>query len=241
MKRLEALLLVLVLLCAPLGGAKESGDPATVKRAVRYAALGLLTVYTLQFDPTKSAMRLLFPSESGQLAPVREMEGCAAAEACINGSFFTDGNRPIGLLVSDGKVIQPVKNVSWGVFWVGRDGKAHIDRRKRFEEGVELKDVEFAVQSGPTVMWEGQVRTDLSAGLARRTSVGLTAEGKVVVLVFPWPISLAEMARFARDQVGVSTLMNLDGGGSTQLFVPGDAAMRVTGEPVAVGIGLYSR
>ncbi len=229
-------------LAAPFGtdASAQSGEPA-VRKSLRHAAMGLLTVYTFQFDPAQVSMRLLFPDKPGTLAEVRDMKGCAEAEVCVNGSFFTESNRAIGLLVSAGQQVQGVKNISWGVFWIGKDGKAHIQRRKDYEESVSLSDVDFAVQSGPTVMWDGTIREDLGRGLARRVAVGIGPGQWVSVLVFPWPISLPEMARFARDRLQVSTLMNLDGGGSVQAYVPGDDSMRVSGEGVAVGIGLFKK
>lgn len=242
MKRLVLVFLVASLIAASsVTGYGDERSGAGVTRSVRHAALGLLTVYSFRFDPSTVVMRLLLPPKPGDLLPVREMEGCAAAEVCVNGSFFTEANRGIGLLVSDGRVLQPVKDISWGIFWVGRNGKAHIQRRQAFEKEVGLGDVQFAVQSGPTVMWDGVIRQDLGRGVARRTAVGLSGDGTVTLMVYPWPVSLREMARFARDTMGVSTLMNLDGGGSTQVFVPGDRSMRVNGEPVAVGIGVFQR
>lgn len=240
MRRVASLFVLVVLLAAWTATGYGEGKEGEVRKSVRHAALGLLTVYTFEFDPAKVSMRLLFPSKPGELAHVRDMQGCADAQVCVNGSFFTETNKGIGLLVSQGTVIQPVKEISWGIFWVGKDGKAHIQRRGAFEKEVSLAEVQFAVQSGPTVMWDGVIRDDLGSGVARRTAVGLTGDGTVTLMVYPWPVSLREMARFARDTMGIVTLMNLDGGGSTQVFVPGDNSMRVNGEGVAVGIGIFS-
>ncbi len=220
--------------------AEKSQDSSVTVRTL-YSAMGLLAVHVLEFDPDLVEMRLLFPGAAGKLEMVKNMEGCAGSRACFNTSFFRETNAPIGLMVSGGHQYQPVKNVSWGVFWVGKDKRARIYAKKQFLSEVEPDEVEFAVQSGPTVMRGGVIRDDLGGSLARRTAVGLTSSGRVVLLVFPWPVSLTSMAKFARDDVGVDTMMNLDGGSSTQLHVPGDRSMDVSGAPVAVGAALFPR
>ena len=205
-----------------------------------HTALGVVPVHVLTFSPKVLELKLLFPPEGKTLSVVDAMPGCAEALACFNASFFRENDKPIGLLVSEGKVLRKVQKVSWGMFWIDRSHAANMARRKTFERKVDVGKIEFAVQSGPTLMRAGKL-LDRKSTPALRTAVGIDREGKVLVLVARFPISLQRLAGFAQEKLGLQYLMNLDGGSSSQMFLHGAKEVTLTGEPVAVGVGLYSR
>lgn len=205
-----------------------------------HTAMGVVPVHVLTFSPDTLQARLLFPPEGKTLSTVDAMPGCARALACFNASFFRETDKPIGLLVSEGKVLQKVQKVSWGVFWIDGQHKAHIVRRKTFERKVELEDVEFAVQSGPTLLLDGKI-LDRKSTPAIRTAIGIDSEGRVKVLVARLPITLEILAGFGKKELSLQHLMNLDGGSSSQLFLHAGEEVSLTAGPVAVGVGLYLR
>ena len=219
--------------------APAPAEPPPLSYSV-HTALGVVPVHVLTFSPIALQAKLLFPPEGKTLSVVDAMPGCAQALACFNASFFRESDKPIGLLVSEGKVVQKAQKVSWGMFWIDRSHKAHIVRRKTFERKVELDDVEFAVQSGPTLMLAGELLERKSTP-AIRTAIGIDGQGKVRVLVARLPITLERLARFGKEELSLQHLMNLDGGSSSQMFLHGAERVGLTGAPVAVGVGLYSR
>ncbi len=210
----------------------------------KYGAWGLARVRVLRFDPHEFDLRLLRPEEGANLARVSQMPGCSEALACFNGSFFKEEEgEPLGLMVTGSVLLQPLRSVSWGVFWIDDDGRPHISRRDDFKRQVDPQsDVSFALQSGPTTLLAGEVKKKDSTELARRTSIGIDDQGRILVLVANFPVKLAALAEFAKTRLAATDLMNLDGGSSTQLIVhDGPREPRVLGFPVAVGVGIYPR
>jgi len=210
----------------------------------KYGAWGLARVRVLRFDPEEFELRLLQPPEGSSLARVSQMPGCKEALACFNGSFFKEeGGEPLGLLVTGNVLWQPLRSVSWGVFWLDRQGIPHVSRRTDFNRKIKPEqDVSFAIQSGPTTLLNGSVKKKDHKELARRTSIGIDEQGRVIVLVANFPVKLASLAEFAQSKLAATDLMNLDGGSSTQLIVQdGPNEPKVLGFPVAVGVGIYPR
>jgi hypothetical protein len=212
--------------------------------SVSYGAWGMARVRVLRFAPQDFELRLLKPTPGKLLQRVALMPGCADAAACFNGPFFKeDRAEPLGLLVTASVIWQPLRSVTWGVFWVDRENRPHIQRHDDFKTTVDVAtEVTFAIQSGPTTLLRSQVKKKESTELARRTSIGIDDQGRILVLVANFPVRLAALAEFARDRLAVTDLMNLDGGSSTQLVVAGERhESKVLGFPVAVGVGVYPR
>jgi len=203
-----------------------------------YAALGFVKVHVLRIDPAATELTLVRPEDSDTLSSVARMEGCDESLACFNGNFFEPDATPLGLMVSGGKVLKPLRRMNGGVFWIDAEGRVHVHGRREFARKVKLKkDVQFGIQGRPLLVREGKVLRDFGPDLSRRTAIGIDGDGLVVVIVAPFPTSLNALAEFARDRLGVTDLLNLDGGRSSQLVVPaeGDSAS-VVGMPVAVGV-----
>ncbi len=240
---LAALVVLGILLPVPSQPVHTTTPSPVEYFSVKYGAWGLARVRVLRFSTDEVDLRLLRPASGIELERVSRMPGCGEALACFNGPFFEEeGGRPLGLLVSEAVPWQPLRNVSWGVFWIDREGKAHITRRDAFRSVDVERQVRFAIQSGPTTLMDGEVKKKESTELARRTAIGIDGSGRVIVLVANFPVRLASLAEFAQRELDAHQLMNLDGGSSTQLVVPSrEKEPKVLGFPVAVGVGLYPR
>jgi hypothetical protein len=208
-----------------------------------YGTLGLFTVHVLRFQPQAVEPRFVAPPPGKTLSLVSEMPACAEAVACFNASFFEAGtDRPIGLIVSEGKLVQRMKKTSWGAFWLDGQGKAHVTGPKAFRAEVDpAKDVQFGIQSTPMLVVDGAGRKPSDAARARRTVMGADSLGRILVAVFPFPIAHTDVVLFAKERLDAVQLMNLDGGSSTQLVLPGQGGPLVSGVPVANGIGLFQK
>ncbi len=112
-----------------------------------------------------------------------------------------------------------------------------------------------AVGAGPCLIKGGEIHlttlgeefgTDVAGGRAPRTAIGLTREGKVLLVVVDGRrrtsvgFSLLELAQFMLEQ-GAVEAMNLDGGGSSQMMIgnqivnqPSDGRERRLGAGIAV-------
>lgn len=134
----------------------------------------------------------------------------------INGGFFDHEFNPLGLRINHKKMENPLKRISWwGIFYV-RNNQAYISSVKRFSHDG---DIDFAVQSGPRLLIKGRIPS-LKPGIADRSALGITADGKVIIVVSTTSaMSTYELARMLkRPPLSCTDAINLDGGSSSQLY-----------------------
>jgi hypothetical protein len=169
----------------------------------------------------------------------------SGALAAINANYFDEKDRPLAYLKTLNQEIN--RNVAkhplyTGVFGI-RDGAAFVTHRDEFQPAQAVE----ALQSGPLLLNRGAL-VEIMRGLgryARRAFVGIDKDGRTLIGVTDavlGGLSFAELQElFANPKAQLETpdLLNLDGGGSAQLYlkagkfeewVPG-----TTEVPVAIG------
>lgn len=151
-----------------------------------------------------------------------------------NAGIFTPELAPGGLLVSDGQELVPLNLnegggnfhlMPNGVFAIFEDGSAAVMNSVDYHPA----GVEFATQSGPALVLDGQVHPELNKGstnVAFRSGVGVSPDGTTVYLAMSWePTNFYDFATLFRDQLGVDDALYLDGNISDlwveQLGTPG--------------------
>ncbi|HEX5036952.1 MAG TPA: phosphodiester glycosidase family protein [bacterium] len=166
----------------------------------------------------------------------REFREHTQAVLAVNGGFFDAAFQGMGLIVRDGKVLQPLRASAWGIFAVSKD-EARILHRKDWNP----KGVTAALQVGPRLVVDGEVQHFKEAGPSRRSAVGITPEGEIEIAVAEKPMLLSEWAAFMGKDC--PNVLNLDGGGSTQISVhAGDFDLNVEGyTAVPNALGIFSR
>jgi uncharacterized protein YigE (DUF2233 family) len=144
--------------------------------------------------------------------------GCVAG---VNGSYFQADFRPVGLMVADGREIQPFAKAKLlaGVFAV-RGTRLEIVRSSKFTKSSDLKQ---AVQCGPMLVEGEQPVAGLNGERsARRTVVATDGHGRWA-LIYLTSVTLADAARILTVP-GIlgdwrpATALNLDGGSSSGLW-----------------------
>ena len=165
---------------------------------------------------------------------VAEFAQAGQAAAAINGGFFDEEGKPLGLVVHEGKRLNPLRKADWGIFAVVR-GKARIVHTR---EGVPRGATE-ALQCGPRLVIRGRVPR-FKPGESFRSAVGITEGGRVMLAVTSrGQLSLHHWARVLK-QWGCRNALNLDGGPSRQLYVEaGQVKLEVPGAygvPNALGL-----
>ena len=139
------------------------------------------------------------------------------AVAAINGGYFDENSKPIGLRISQGKRTNPFyTRANWGVFVI-RDDRASITHTRDYKGSPRTRE---AMQCGPRLVVAGRV-TDLKPQPARRSGLGIDANGKVVLAVCDGALSFDDWAKVWADkrQLNCRDAINLDGGPSTQMSV----------------------
>ena len=217
--------------------AQPDPAPSTTEDGIRYtrrATASGVDLHWFSIDPARHTLRLLRPA-TGKAATVTDMARAAkepAPRLAVNGSFFLKDHTPLGLLISEGQLIQGVRKVDWGVFFVraGRPGLVHR-RDWPGEDGVS-----FAIQSGPRLVVDGE-RVKVKPQRARRTVIGVQADGRVFIAVTASPVTLSDLIDTLVAQ-GVQQALNLDGGSSSQLYAP-QWSLDLPGAPVVNAVGVF--
>jgi uncharacterized protein YigE (DUF2233 family) len=200
----------------------------------------------LRFDSRRIIARVL-RSADFQLksATVKTMAEKSGAVAAINANYFDTDGRPLAFLKAGRKKINPriaQTALYTGVFGVKEDTPFIVHRDEFVEE-----QADDAVQCGPLLIFHGVAAEikDLPARAHRRAVIGLDLEHRIVIGVadsifggLQWS-ELQELFTDTRWQVNAVDLLNLDGGGSAQLYVKAgrfeDEVAGTSEVPVAIG------
>lgn len=205
-----------------------------------------LELKLLRFDPKIIGARVLssgdFQAKSTTAKVFVEKSGAIAA---INANYFDERGRPLGYLKTREREIN--RTVSKHALYTGAfaivDGNPMVMHRDDFPPAQSSE----ALQSGPLLLNRGApVETMRGLGrYARRTVLGIDKEGRIVIAVTDAVlgglsfVELQELFSDAKWQLDTPDLLNLDGGGSAQLYfksgkleesVPGTSEV-----PVAIG------
>jgi uncharacterized protein YigE (DUF2233 family) len=200
----------------PKTGVWQSLSPGVEWRTFQIKDAGVLKsdakVFVLRLDPDRLHV------ETGKPQTAEEWRNSTNSVAAVNGGFFDENNHSLGLRQSNGKQISSLRHANWGVFFV-QDRKAKIVHTRDFQN-IDQRSITEAIQCGPRLVVDGHP-TDLKDQWARRTGMGITANGKVLIAVCDSEMSLRQWAKFwaAKNGLHCEQALNLDGGGSSQLSI----------------------
>lgn len=232
----------------------DTGSWRSVHKGVEQRKIALLRSepnYTLElkllrFDPTIIGARVLSSSDlQMKSATAKSFVEKSGALAAINGNYFDERGRPLAYLkIADKEINHTVSKhaLYTGTFAIV-NGRPMIMHRDEFSPAQASE----ALQSGPLLLNRGTpVETMRGLGqYARRTVLGTDKNGRVVVAVTDAVlgglsfVELQELFSNGQWQLDTPELLNLDGGGSAQLYfksgrleesVPGTSEV-----PVAIG------
>jgi exopolysaccharide biosynthesis protein len=245
MKR--AFLLLLLLLTASV-----QAEWQTVAPGVEYQRItrGTIDVHVARVDLRNAKLRVVASDAGDRGLTVSEFGKKRDAIIAINADYFDEQQRPIGLSAGACGVWAAGQKISrkQGLVGVGR-------RRAEIQQNTMKKRrwMSGAVSGWPLLNKGCAPLTTLpgSDHFTRaphpRTAVGLSKNGKTMYFVVadgrregvPGP-TLPELAAFM-DELGACTAMNLDGGGSSAMWVrdaivntPSDGVERKVGNHLAV-------
>jgi exopolysaccharide biosynthesis protein len=251
---MKAKLLALVLiLCAT---AALAGDWTAIVPGLDYQefAEGNIDVYVARVDLSNEDLMVISTRQSDKGMKVSDFAKKNDALVAVNGDYFDDHFNPIGLAIGPCGQWDGTKDTS-------REGVVAIGgHRAEIRPQSEVMDppedwIETALSGWPLLVKNCTplgAKLPGSAGFTRsphpRTAAGVSKDGKTLYLVVvdgrranvPG-MTLAELAAFMNHRLDACWAMNLDGGGSSAMWVgdhivnhPSDGVERPVGDHLAV-------
>jgi uncharacterized protein YigE (DUF2233 family) len=173
-------------------------------------------IHVFRIDLAKNSLDSLLAKNFSKTAASAELfSEKSNALIAINGGFFDNNKRPLGLRISNRKQENPIKNISWwGIFYI-KNQHAAIASRNNFKQD---KKIDFALQSGPRLVINGKIPL-LKPGMAERSALGIDENGQVLIVVTErYPMTTQDLASFMKNTLHAHNALNLDGGSSSQLI-----------------------
>jgi uncharacterized protein YigE (DUF2233 family) len=171
---------------------------------------------------------------NGRRSTIQDIVRNNKAKGGINGGFFDEKSRPLGLHISDSKTISKysMQHKNSAAIFFKKENSYNIITNKCYlkyylEEKPSVPMTE-AIQSYPLLVANGKPLWDWrpGEGIAPRTAVGVTWSGRVILAVTDTNplngISLSELATFMATTHKCKLALNLDGGTSSQFYYHDD-------------------
>ena len=156
---------------------------------------------------------------------VKTLAEKTGAIAAINANYFDENGKPLGFLKAASSEVTP--QISPAALYTGilavKDHFPFIVHRDRFAP----EQADEALQAGPLLLMKGDALTvSLGAGRQRRRAlIGIDKEQRLIIAVtdslfggLTW-VELQELFSAPQWRLQARDLLNLDGGGSAQLYL----------------------
>jgi uncharacterized protein YigE (DUF2233 family) len=168
--------------------------------------------------------------EARTTATVDVLADEANALVALNGTFFDEKERPLGLVVSEGRELNPLREVSWWAALVVRDEATGLAAAVLTTEQIkalappERSALRFALQVGPRTVSAGRPLKLKPQSAARSAACVLEPQRVVLLATEAAPVESNDLAAVmsapAGDRgFGCAAGLMFDGGSSTQLRI----------------------
>ncbi|TPG44171.1 phosphodiester glycosidase family protein [Flavobacterium pectinovorum] len=193
-------------------------------------------------DLKKQDLKLYWKNESGQnfgsilnLKNWIEKNNLSLSFA-MNAGMYKKDNSPQGLYIEKKKVLSPLDTTKAegnfylkpnGVFYLTTGKRAEICTTEKFKNNGKI---EYATQSGPMLVIDGEIHPDFregSANLNIRNGVGILADGKVVFVLSKEEVNFYDFASYFKS-LGCKNALYLDGFVS-RAYVPSENWIQTDG------------
>lgn len=219
----KVVLILVFLLFVSVQAEAEETRWKSLKKGLEYSEIRVSPgiIHAFRINPRAYNFGIVTSKDLGRPnSTVRDMAKAKSALVAINGGFFTPEFDSLGLLISNYKEINPLKKTSWWSVFFIRDSVPEIVHTSSFKKD---SSVSVAVQCGPRLLIGGNI-PKLKSSIAERSAVCIDSKRRVILIatdnLLVTPQEFAEYLRRGEKDggLGCRDALNLDGGGSTQLY-----------------------
>jgi len=214
-----------------------------------------MDIHVSRIDMTREDLRIISTREADRGLRVSQFAKRNHALVAINAGYFDQNMKPVGLTVGPCGHWANTKDTRWGAVVAFGPGRAEMYDEA---ETMEIPDpwITSAVSGWPTLVENCRARkaSELPGSDAftrsphARTAIGFSRDGSFLYFVVADGrreqvpgLRLAELASWMQDELGVCNALNLDGGGSSSMWVkerivnkPSDGKERRVADHLAV-------
>jgi uncharacterized protein YigE (DUF2233 family) len=177
-------------------------------------------------DPSKGKLRTYYMDANGvQYNSFKRLKESLAEDGkeldfAMNGGMYMEDRRPLGLYIESFKEIRPLNSRQSGhgnfylqpngVFSLRADKSAEVCQSSEFKQDA---TVEYATQSGPMLVVDGEIHPALTKGSSNvhiRNGVGILPDGSVLFAMSTELINFWDFASYFKEQ-GCLNALYLDG------------------------------
>lgn len=202
----------------------------------------LAQLIVVRINPQEYRFRVIYrPGQPLSLSGWRELAGDASV--IVNANFFDTSYKALGLVVSDGASHGSAYQNRGGSFLIRNSEAVVIANRS--ESLPDVDEIEQAAQGFPLLVEQGRQAYFRTTGgeRTRRTLIGIDQRGNVLIMVAPFlGLSLADLSAYLPlTDLEIDAAVNLDGGGSTLIALPGAHYFQPSLDPVPMILAVYPR
>jgi len=223
---------------------RDDGSWRELQPGLGYRRLDLdgSSYHAVMVDLTKHDLRVADARRDGRTsATVDVLAREAHALVALNGTFFDDKGRALGLVVSEGRELNPLRDVSWWAALIIRDAASGpvaeilTTAELRALPPAERGALRLALQVGPRTVSAGRPLKLKQQFADRSAACVLDPQHVVLVATEKAPVESNELAALMSAPggdrgFGCSAGLMFDGGSSTQLEIATPALrLSVTG------------
>ncbi len=238
-----AALLACSLFCAPAGAQERARPEGPVddtwsepNPGVRYLRRTIdspaVSVHALVVDLARPGVRVVATPHDERWGTVTDFAHAQRAAAAVNGGFWGTWQRPTGITAGGGTLWEGAEpDPEFGHFGIERGGRAVVYGPGEGEDPRALARLSESVSGRPMLVRDGEVAGEELDAFATsnqrqpRTAAGVSRDGRTLILAVvdgrqshSHGLTLYQLARLMIE-LGAARAINLDGGGSSAMFV----------------------
>lgn len=180
---------------------------------------------TYKVDLKKQDLRLYWKNDNNQnIGSIQNLKlwlegNNRVLEFAMNAGMYKKDNSPQGLYIEKQKILSALDTTkASGNFYLKPNGIFYLTTNKtaaicRTEDFCNIKKVEYATQSGPMLLIDGQIHPEFKKGSANlniRNGVGILPDGKVLFVLSKKEINFYDFANYFKS-LGCKNALYLDG------------------------------